>query len=108
MDRVDLALIHWPSRRAPFSETIPALNEAKRHGLARNIGVSNFTVAHIAEAWQVTKEPLAVNQCEYHPYLNQDPLIAACQEKGMAFIAYCPIGRGLAFEEPAIAGIAQR
>jgi diketogulonate reductase-like aldo/keto reductase len=104
LDRVDLVLIHWPSARLPVAETIAALNDVKRKGLARHIGVSNFTVRHLAEAWAATKEPLAANQCEYHPYLNQDRVIEACRARGMAFIAYSPVGRGLAF----IANIARR
>jgi len=108
VDYVDLALIHWPSRHTPMRETIGALNEARRRGLAKHIGVSNFTVQFLADAWAVTSEPLAANQCEYHPYLNQDRLIAATRAKGMAFIAYCPVGRGLAFDEPVVRSIAAR
>jgi len=100
---VDLVLIHWPSQRLSVASTMGPLNEVKRRGLARNLGVSNFTSKQIGEAWAATKEPLVANQCEYHPYLNQDRVIAACREKGMVFICYCPLGRGLAFDEPVIA-----
>ena len=43
MDQVDLLLIHWPSRSVPFREQVLALCDAKRRGLARHVGVSNFT-----------------------------------------------------------------
>ena len=108
LDRVDLVLIHWPSRRLSVAETIRPLNDAKRRGLTRHIGVSNFTVALLAEAWAATKEPLVANQCEYHPYLNQDRVLAACRARGMAFTAYCPLGRTMVFDEPVIAGLAAR
>src|SRR5262245_32264114 len=42
---VDLLLLHWPNPKIPLSETIGALCNVKRAGLAHHIGVSNFTVA---------------------------------------------------------------
>ncbi|MEL6794621.1 MAG: aldo/keto reductase, partial [Pseudomonadota bacterium] len=50
VDAVDLALIHWPSKTIPLAESIGALNDAKAKGLARHIGVSNFTIPLMAEA----------------------------------------------------------
>ena len=51
---VDLLLLHWPNPQIPLRETLGALCQVKRMGLARHIGVSNFTVALIDEAarWQ--------------------------------------------------------
>jgi diketogulonate reductase-like aldo/keto reductase len=86
---------------------IKPLCAVKRRGLARHIGLSNFNVALFEEAWQATSEPIVANQCEYHPYLNQDRLIAACRKAGTAFVAYCPLGRATAFAEPAVAGLAR-
>lgn len=94
VDRVDLALIHWPSRTIPLDETIRALNEVKDRGLARHIGVSNFTVALLDEAVALSRHPLACNQIEYHPFLNQDRVLAACRRHGMAVVSYCPLARG--------------
>ena len=39
----DLLLLHWPNPSVPLEETMGALNEVKRRGLARHIGISNFT-----------------------------------------------------------------
>ena len=50
LSRVDLLLIHWPNARIPLRDTIPALCEAKRAGLARHIGVANFTVSLLDDA----------------------------------------------------------
>ena len=50
LDQVDLALIHWPSKSIPLEVSIAALNDAKAKGLARHIGVSNFTISLLAEA----------------------------------------------------------
>ena len=107
--RLDLALIHWPSRTIPLAESIRALNEVKDRGLARHIGVSNFTVAHVDEAVALSRHPLACNQIEYHPFLNQDRVLAACRGHGMAVVSYCPLARGAElFPEPAVTAAAER
>jgi len=50
LPEVDLLLLHWPNPQVPLSETLGALAHAKRLGLTRHIGVSNFTVALIEQA----------------------------------------------------------
>lgn len=91
---VDLLLIHWPNPGIPLQETIGALCKMKREGLARHVGVSNFTVALIAEATKLSTEPLVNNQVECHPYLDQSKVIAASRKAGMSVTAYSPIARG--------------
>lgn len=51
-DRVDLALIHWPSPggAVPLAESLDALAEARAQGLTRHIGVSNFTIELLRQA----------------------------------------------------------
>src|SRR5439155_21536825 len=80
----------------------------KRTGFARHIGVSNFTVALIAEAVRVTSEPIVTNQIEWHPYLEQSKVVAACRGAGMAVTAYSPIARGAAGGDDMLAAIGAR
>lgn len=94
LSEVDLLLLHWPNPQIPLAETIGALCKVKRDGLARHIGISNFTVALINEAVQLSTEPLVCNQVECHPFLDQSKVIAACDQHGMAVVAYSPIARG--------------
>jgi len=94
LDVIDLLLIHWPNPRVPLSETLGAMAKMKREGYAKQIGVSNFTVALLDEANEVSSEPLVCNQIECHPFLDQDKVIAACRQHGMAVVAYSPIARG--------------
>jgi 2,5-diketo-D-gluconate reductase B len=108
VDHVDLLLIHWPSKVLTVAETIATLNAVKRRGWTRHIGVSNFTVALLAEAWAASEAPLVTNQCEFHPYLNQDKLRAAVADKGMIFTAYAPLGRQAVLADPVIGEIAAR
>jgi len=102
---VDLLLLHWPSPQIPLSETLGALCKVKRAGIARHIGVSNFTVALLDEANRLTTEPLVCNQIEVHPFLDQSKVIAATRRHGMAVVAYSPIARGGAKNDPVLASI---
>lgn len=108
LDRVDLLLIHWPNAAIPLGQSIKALCNARRRGLARHIGVSNFPVAMLAQAVALASEPLAANQCEYHPRLDQNAVIAACRAHGMAFVSYSPLGKGDLLADAALSGIARR
>jgi len=106
-DHVDLLLVHWPQPKVPFSETLGALARAKRSGLTRHIGVSNFTLAMLDEAVNVCPEPLVTNQIEYHAYLPQDRMIAALKRHGMILTAYCPVARGKLLDDPVVGEIAK-
>jgi len=107
IEQVDLLLIHWPSKTIPVATTIATLNAAKEAGWTRHIGVSNFTVKQLDEAWAATDAPIVTNQCEYHPYLNQDKLLAACRKHGMIFTSFSPLARTVVLSDPVIVRIAQ-
>ena len=107
LDHVDLLLVHWPQPKVPFAETLGALAKAKRSGLTRHIGVSNFTLAMLDEAVRVCPEPLITNQIEYHAYLPQDRMIAELRRHGMVLTAYCPVARGQLLNDPIVGEIAK-
>ena len=107
VDYVDLLLVHWPNPAIPVPEVMPSLAKAKRDGLARHIGVANFNIALLDQAIRLCPEPLVALQAEYHPYLDQTKLLDAVRRRGMAFIAYCPLGRGRLFSDPVLAEIAK-
>ena len=102
LPNVDLLLIHWPNAAVPMEESIGALNKAKREGLAKHIGVANYTVALLDAATKATTEPLVTNQIEVHPFLDQTKVIAATRRHGMSITAYCPLARGKVPGEPAL------
>src|SRR5450432_1265286 len=91
---VDLLLLHWPNPQVPLSETLGALARVKKLGMARQIGVSNFTVALIDEVVAACAEPLVCDQVEYHPYLDQTKVLEACARHGLTLVAYSPIAKG--------------
>ena len=96
LSNVDLLLIHWPNPRIPLAETMAALCRMKLAGFTRYIGVSNFTVPLIEAAVGLATERLVTNQIEWHPYLDQSKVVAACRRHGISVTAYSPIARGRA------------
>ena len=111
LDIVDLLLIHWPNSAIPLSESVAALCEARASGLARHIGVANFSIALLEEAARLAAEHgerLVANQCEYHPRLDQSKLLGACRRLEVVFVSYCPLGRGGLVDDPKIQALARR
>lgn len=109
VDQVDCLLIHWPNPKVPLADTVGALNKMQRRGLTRHVGIANFTVGLIEQAVALSEAPLVVNQCEYHPYLDQSKVLAACRRHGLAFMSYSPLRQAVAggpLEDPVIARIA--
>ena len=107
LEQVDLLLIHWPPKNTDYAGWARLLNEAADRGWTRHIGVSNFTTTHIDEIVAASDRPIAANQVENHPYLNQAKVRAACARHGIALMGYCPLGRGQAIlNDPVIGDIA--
>lgn len=104
---IDLLLLHWPNPAIPLPGTIRAMNEVKRRGMVRHIGVSNFTVALLDEALRLTAEPFVTEQLEYHPFLDQRALLRRLRENRLAVTAYCPLALGRVAGEPTIERIAE-
>lgn len=110
-DYVDLLLIHWPSPggAVPVKEFMTALAEAKEQGLARQIGVSNFTVALMQQAIDaVGAKAIATNQIELHPYLQNRKVVEFAQQQGIHITSYMTLAYGKVLDDPVIAKIAER
>ncbi|APG83802.1 2,5-diketo-D-gluconic acid reductase B [Sinorhizobium americanum CCGM7] len=94
-DHVDLLLLHWPGGSdVPMAERIGALNEVRKAGKVRHIGVSNFNTAQMQEAVRLSDAPIATNQVEYHPYLDQTKVLQTARQHGMSLTAYYAIANG--------------
>jgi diketogulonate reductase-like aldo/keto reductase len=106
VSQVDLTLIHWPNPEFTLQGVMRALSNAKRSGLTRHIGVSNFTIALLTDALRYATEPLVTEQLEYHPYLDQAKILAVIRSHGLAVTAYCPIALGKVVGNPVIDAIA--
>lgn len=109
VDRVDLLLLHWPAfRGTTLVRTLGMLERAREAGKTRHIGVSNFTTDQLARARAAVDAPLVTNQVEYHPFLDQDPVLEAVREAGMCLTAYSPLAHGEAVGHPTLAEIGAR
>lgn len=105
VDFVDLLLLHWPPIGGDIAEPVRLLAQARERGLARNIGVSNFNAAMMRRLGQLTDAPIATNQVEFHPLLDQSILLAAAAETGIPLASYCSVARGEVFKHPLFAEI---
>lgn len=110
LDYLDLYLIHWPVAlkhgtelpsgpedfiplsEIPLESTWDAMLKASQQGLARAVGVSNFSRTKVEQVRDATGETPAVNQIELHPYLQQNDLVEACKAFGVVVTAYSPLG----------------
>ena len=106
VERVDLLLVHWPVEFDRVSATMAALANVHAGGLARHVGVSNFTVEQLERV--ATMAPLEALQVECHPLFRQDELRRWCRAHEWVFTAYSPVARGEVFDEEAMTEIADR
>ncbi|WP_307739094.1 aldo/keto reductase [uncultured Parolsenella sp.] len=94
LDCIDLYLIHWPNpSKGAYVEAWRALIEARRRGLVRHIGVSNFLPGHIERIVRATGVYPAVNQVELHPYFQQAEQRAYDDAHGIITEAWSPLAR---------------
>jgi diketogulonate reductase-like aldo/keto reductase len=107
MEWVDLYLVHFPvSKRR--QESWRALEQLRSEGLARSIGVSNYTTRHLSELLSTCRTPPALNQVEMHPFLAQRELRAFCGLHSIVVEAYSPLAHGERIDDARIGAIASR
>ncbi|MDQ0189018.1 aldo/keto reductase [Alicyclobacillus cycloheptanicus] len=95
LDYYDLYLIHWPNpQQGHYVEAWQALIDAKRWGLVRSIGVSNFLPEHIERLERETGVLPSVNQIELHPFFNQASQRQWHEAKGIVTESWSPLFRG--------------
>jgi len=93
VDALDLYLIHWPNPAISVRETLSAMATLKERGLVRNVGVSNFSAYQLSCAQHVADVPIAVNQIEFHPWLQRPALVDYCRETDVVVEAAAPLAR---------------
>jgi len=107
LEYVDLYLVHWPVPQLR-NESWKALVKIREQGLARSIGVSNYTIPHLEELLRATPVPPSVNQVEFHPFLFQRELLEHGQKHHIQLEAYSPLTRGRRLKHPVIKEIAAK
>jgi methylglyoxal/glyoxal reductase len=107
MDYVDMYMLHWPIP-GHYTENWKALERIYKEGRAKAIGVSNFTPRMLDDLYTISEIMPAVNQCECHPRFANEETIKYCQQNGIAFQSFMPLGRGIYKDNPIIAAIAKK
>ena len=110
LDYLDLYLIHWPlvfreghdqarsaddllsTDEVPLTDTWKAMEDIKRKGLTRHIGVSNFSIKKLDELSKQSETKPEVNQVEIHSFFTQEKMLRYCRENDIIVTAYSPLG----------------
>ena len=106
VEQIDLYLVHWP--QGGPTRAWDGLERARERGLARSIGVSNFSAAELEAVIAAGTIPPAVNQVEFNPQHYRRALLDACGRHDVAVEAYSPLGTGRYVAEATVAKIAQQ
>lgn len=108
LDVVDILLVHWPPLDgSDIVTSLQLLEESHRQGLAKHIGISNYTKAMMHKAKETVSVDLVCNQVEFHPLLDQSILLSTAAETGIPLTAYCSVARGEVFKHGLFKEIAE-
>ncbi len=131
LNYLDLYLIHTPFAFQPGDEQDPrdqngnviydrgvtlldtwrAMESLVDHCKCRTIGLSDISLNELLPLYESARIKPAVVQVESHPYLPETELLEFCKEKGIAFLAFAPLGHGIRpgpLEDPVVTAIAAR
>lgn len=101
----DVLLLHWPPIGGDVRPSLKLLQRALDRGLAGSIGISNYTAAMMETAANMLDAPIAANQVELHPLVNQSTVIAVASRLGIPLSSYCSIAKGRVMDQPELAEI---
>ncbi len=106
LEHADLMLIHRPPRSGAGVGLWEGLIRARDDGLARDIGVSNYTVGQIEELVEATGELPVVNQIEWSPFGWSQEMLDYCRARGIVIQAYSPLTRVQRLDEERLVELA--
>ena len=107
LERIDLYQLHAPDPKVPFADSVGVLADAQRAGKIRHIGVSNVSVRELGEARRIAT--IVSVQNEYNiGDRGSDDVLAVCEQAGIAFIPWFPLGAGRTLKATKIQRLAAR
>jgi len=109
---IDLLLIHFPftqsavcrfkrndpdckmkmADKAALQDTWKAMEELKRIGVVKSIGVSDYSVDQMAQTLEGAKFPIELNQVEWNALQHDDDMLAYCKKNNIRLQAWSPLG----------------
>jgi diketogulonate reductase-like aldo/keto reductase len=106
VDQVDLYLVHWPQGGPVWAW--PGMQRAQERGLAKSIGVSNFSAADLDKVTALGGAAPVVNQIQFSAVEYRRGLLEACRRHGIVAEAYSPLGTGKHLKNKQVSAIATR
>lgn len=107
LERIDLYQLHTPDPEVPFSESVGALADLRHAGKIRHLGLSNVSVSELNEALRITSVVSVQNEYSVTDR-SSDDVLAACEEAGIVFIPWYPLGAGHALRSAKLKRLAER
>jgi 2,5-diketo-D-gluconate reductase A len=107
-DYSDLVLIHRPPERGAGVDLWERLIKTHADGFARDVGVSNFSVAQIRTLIEETGETPAVNQIEWTPFGHDQEMLEFCRENDIVIQAYSPLTRAERLDDQRLVDLASK
>lgn len=108
---IDLYLVHTPQASTKIRlETYQALQDCVAKGLIKEIGVSNYGVAHLKELleWDGLKVHPTYNQIELNPWLQHEDITEYCAKHNIIVQAYTPLMSGAKNNDPVVQSLARK
>ena len=109
LDRLDLVYLRigvmTPPHGESLAERFEALAALREEGLIRHLGLSNVDAGHLAEARAIAPVVAVQNHAAQR---DEADLLAACQESGIAFVPFFPVGGGRELDDERLAKVAAR
>ena len=106
VDQVDLYIVHWPGGGPLWAW--PGMERARDRGLARSIGVSNYSARELQQVIAAGAMVPAVNQVQFSAVQYRRALLEACLRSGVVLEAYSPLGTGRHLSNKVVAEVAAR
>jgi aryl-alcohol dehydrogenase-like predicted oxidoreductase len=104
-DVIDLYYIHRVDPTVPIEDTVGAMSDVLRQGKVRHLGICEAGAATIRRAHAT--HPLSAVQIEYSLCTRdvEAEILPLCEELGIGFVAYSPLGRGFLTGKVAVAAL---
>ena len=107
VDYVDLWLVHWPPNGRAAPRVWEQLVKARQDGLAKAVGVSNYSLRQIDELTEVTGSTPEVNQIRWGPSIYDPAVVSGLQQRGVLLEGYSPF-KVSNLSDPTLASIASQ
>ncbi|MGI5430644.1 aldo/keto reductase [Streptomyces sp. CA-179760] len=105
VERIELLQLHRIDPDTPLADQLGTLRELQTEGLVGRIGLSEVTVAELAEAREIVDVVSVQNRYNLLDR-EHEPVLAACAAAGIAFLPWRPVAWGRAGAEATIAAVA--